>query len=132
MLLTVQLQDVQNQHIGEFSRGMRQRLHIARALLKDTNIILLDEPTNGLDVEIAHEIRDLIRKPADNGKTILLTSHTMSEIESLADRVLLIGAGKIVHDGTVESVVKLSGVTKVNRPATLEEPYLALANGLRR
>lgn len=132
VLSAVQLQDVQYQKVGEFSRGMRQRLHIARALLKDTNIILLDEPTNGLDVEIAHEIRDLIRKLADNGKTILLTSHTMSEIESLADRVLLIGAGKIVHDGTVESVVKLSGVTKVNRPATLEESYLALADGLRR
>ncbi|WP_338017251.1 hypothetical protein [Fructobacillus papyrifericola] len=50
----------------------------------------------------------------------------------MADRVLLIDAGKIVHDGTVESVVKLSGVTKVNRPATLEESYLALANSLRR
>ncbi len=69
---------VQNQHVGEFSRGMRQRLHIARALLKDTNIILLEEPTNELDAEIAHEIRDLTRKIADNGKTILLTSHTMS------------------------------------------------------
>lgn len=78
MLSTVQLQDVQNQHVGEFSRGMRQRLHIARALLKDTNIILLEEPTNELDAEIAHEVRDLTRKIADNGKTILLTSHTMS------------------------------------------------------
>lgn len=56
----------------------------------------------------------------------------MSEIESLADRVLLIGAGKIVHDGTIASIVALSGVTKVNRPATLEESYLALADELRR
>ena len=78
VLSTVQLQDVQNQHVGEFSRGMRQRLHIARALLKDTNIILLEEPTNELDAEIAHEIQDLTRKIADNGKTILLTSHTIS------------------------------------------------------
>lgn len=132
VLDAVQLLDVQNKKVGEFSRGMRQRLHIARALLKNTNIILLDEPTNGLDVEIAHEIRDLIQELANQGKTILLTSHTMNEIENLADRVLLIGAGKIVHDGTVESVVKLSGVTKVDRPATLEESYLALADGLRR
>lgn len=131
-LKKVKLFDVRDKKVGEFSRGMRQRLHIARALLKDTEIILLDEPTNGLDVEIAHEIRELVRTLANNGKTILLTSHTMSEIESLADRVLLIGAGKIVHDGSIESVVELSGVTKVNRPATLEESYLALADELRR
>lgn len=131
-LKAVKLFDVSNKKVGAFSRGMRQRLHIARALLKDTDIILLDEPTSGLDVEIAHEIRELIRTLANNGKTILLTSHTMSEIESLADRVLLIGAGKIVHDGTIASIVALSGVTKVNRPATLEESYLALADELRR
>lgn len=131
-LKNVKLFDVRNKKIGEFSRGMRQRLHIARALLKDTEIILLDEPTSGLDVEIAHEIRELVHDLANSGKTILLTSHTMSEVESLADRVLLIGAGKIAHDGTIESIVKLSGVTKVNRPATLEESYLALADELRR
>lgn len=131
-LQDVDLANVSDKQLGQFSRGMRQRMHIARALLKATNVILLDEPTSGLDVEISHEIRRLIRKLADQGKTILLTSHTMSEVEDLADRVLLIGGGKILHDGTVASVVALSGVTKVDRPATLEESYLALAPELRR
>jgi ABC-2 type transport system ATP-binding protein len=131
-LKEVDLIAVSHKKVAKFSRGMRQRMHIARALLKQTDVILLDEPTSGLDVEISHEIRSLVRKLANQGKTILLTSHTMTEVEDLADRVLLIGAGKIIHDGTVESVVTLSGVTKVDRPATLEESYLALAPELRR
>ncbi|MDR2660854.1 MAG: ABC transporter ATP-binding protein [Lactobacillaceae bacterium] len=131
-LKDVDLAEVTHKKISEFSRGMRQRMHIARALLKETDVILLDEPTSGLDVEIAHEIRSLVKQLAKQGKTILLTSHTMTEVEDLADRVLLIGAGKIIHDGTVKSVVSLSGVTKVDRPATLEESYLALAPELRR
>ena len=131
-LQDVELDQVSDKKIAKFSRGMRQRMHIARALLKETDIVLLDEPTSGLDVEISHEIRSLVKKLASQGKTILLTSHTMTEVEDLADRVLLIGAGKIIHDGTVKSVVKLSGVTKVDRPATLEESYLALAPELRR
>lgn len=128
----VELANVSDKKLAQFSRGMRQRMHIARALLKATNVILLDEPTSGLDVEISHEIRRLVRGLADQGKTILLTSHTMTEVEDLADRVLLIGGGKILHDGTVASVVALSGVTKVDRLATLEESYLALAPELRR
>lgn len=131
-LRNVELANVSDKKLAQFSRGMRQRMHIARALLKATNVILLDEPTSGLDVEISHEIRRLVRGLADQGKTILLTSHTMTEVEDLADRVLLIGGGKILHDGTVASVVALSGVTKVGRPATLEESYLALAPELRR
>ncbi|MGO3411127.1 MAG: ABC transporter ATP-binding protein [Leuconostoc falkenbergense] len=131
-LRNVELANVSDKKLAQFSRGMRQRMHIARALLKATNVILLDEPTSGLDVEISHEIRRLVRGLADQGKTILLTSHTMTEVEDLADRVLLIGGGKILHDGTVASVVALSGVTKVDRLATLEESYLALAPELRR
>jgi ABC-2 type transport system ATP-binding protein len=132
VLEQVELTNNAQKRVGEFSRGMRQRLHIARALLGEPEILLLDEPTNGLDVEIAHEIRGLIQTLAQNGTAVLLTSHTMSEIESLADRVLLLGGGKIFHDGTVESVVALSQVHHIDRAATLEESYLALAPQLRR
>lgn len=132
VLSVVELSDVAGKKVQTFSTGMRQRLHIARALLGSPDILLLDEPTSGLDVEIAHEIRALIHKLAENGAAILLTSHTMSEIESLADHILLLGAGKIFHEGTVASIVELSGVQAVNRPATLEESYLALAHQLRR
>lgn len=132
VLEMVSLADVAHKKVGEFSRGMRQRLHIARALMGSPEILLLDEPTNGLDVEIAHEIRILIRKLADVGTAVLLTSHTMSEIEELADRVILIGAGRVFHEGNIESILKLSQVKHIDRPATLEESYLALASQLRR
>ncbi|WP_211236677.1 ABC transporter ATP-binding protein [Atopobacter phocae] len=129
----VELANVKNKRVNEFSRGMRQRLHIARALLNRPKIILLDEPTNGLDVEMARHIRELVKALAEREQiAILLTSHMMSEIEFLSDRILLIGAGKIYHEGTVESIIQLSGVKAIDRPATLEESYLALAEQLKR
>lgn len=132
VLEVTELLDVSDKKVEEFSRGMRQRLHIARALLGKPNILLLDEPTNGLDVEIAHNIRKLIKELANQGVAILITSHSMSEIESIADRIILLGGGKIFHDGTVESVVNLSKITHIDRPATLEESYLSLSSQLRR
>ncbi|MBS4749660.1 ABC transporter ATP-binding protein [Carnobacteriaceae bacterium zg-ZUI78] len=133
VLTLVELKDVEHKKVREFSRGMKQRLHIARALLNKPKIILLDEPTTGLDVEIARTIREMIKHLAKTEKiAILLTSHTMSEIEFLSDRILLIGAGKIYHEGTVESIIRLSNLTKIDRPATLEESYLAIAEQLKR
>lgn len=132
VLSLVDLSNVTNKKVQFFSRGMRQRLHIARALLGNPPLLLLDEPTSGLDVEIASEIHKTIKSLARQGVAILLTSHTMSEVESLADQVLLIGAGKIYTSGTVAEIVKQSDVHHINRPATLEESYLAIAPHLRR
>lgn len=126
------LADVAKKPAGQFSRGMRQRLHIARALLGSPDILLLDEPTDGLDVEAAQTVRNIIAQLARQGAAILLTSHAMNEIEALADEVILLGGGKIFHQGTIESVVELSQVKRIDRPATLEESYLALAPQLRR
>lgn len=128
----VELTDVASKKVQFFSKGMKQRLHIARALLGNPPLLLLDEPTSGLDVEISAEIRKIIKQLANQGAAILLTSHTMSEIESLADRILLIGAGKIFFSGTVAEIIKQSNVHHIDRPATLEESYLAIAPQLRR
>lgn len=128
----VELSNVAHKKVQFFSKGMKQRLHIARSLLGNPPLLLLDEPTSGLDVEIANEIHDTVQKLAKEGVAILLTSHTMSEIEALADRVLLIGAGKIFSSGTVEEIVAQSNVHHIDRPATLEESYLAIAPQLRR
>lgn len=128
----VDLLKVKNKRVQLFSRGMRQRLHIARALLGNPPLLLLDEPTMGLDVEIANDIHRTIKELANQGTAVLLTSHTMSEVESLADQVLLIGAGKIFTSGTVAEIVQQSNVHHIDRPATLEESYLAIAPKLRR
>ncbi|EGF37910.1 ABC transporter ATPase component [Lactobacillus helveticus MTCC 5463] len=111
---------------------MKQRMHIARALLGDPKLILLDEPTDGLDVEIATNIRKVIKALAQTNTSILLTSHMMSEVEALSNQIILLGAGKIYAKGTVEEIIEMSNVKRIDRPATLEESYLALAPKLRR
>lgn len=128
----VNLKDDMNKKVQFFSKGMKQRMHIARALLGNPQLLLLDEPTDGLDVEIATNIRNVIKNLAQSGISILLTSHMMSEVEALSDQIVLLGAGKIHAKGTVEDIVEMSKVKRIDRPATLEESYLALAPQLRR
>lgn len=132
VLATVELSNVANKKIGEFSKGMVQRLHIARALLGSPSLLLLDEPTSGLDVEIAHTIQQTIKNLADTGISILLTSHTMTEVEKLADKVIILGAGKIFYAGTVSGVVNLANSTTQKSLDNLEDAYMALAPKLRR
>lgn len=133
VLQLVALEDVADKAVQTFSRGMYQRLHIARGLLGSPSLLLLDEPTNGLDVEIATEIRAVLQQLVKKTSvSILLTSHIMSEIETMADRIALIGGGEIKHTGTLDEIISLSSVHHIDRPATLEESYLALAPELRR
>jgi ABC-2 type transport system ATP-binding protein len=87
-----------------YSLGMKQRLGIAAALLVGPELLILDEPTNGLDPAGIVEMRSLIRSFADEGMTILVSSHLISEIEQVCDHVVMIRAGKIVHQGTVASL----------------------------
>lgn len=128
----VNLKDDMNKKVQFFSKGMKQRMHIARALLGNPQLLLLDEPTDGLDVEIATNIRNVVKNLAQSGISILLTSHMMSEVEALSDQIVLLGAGKLHAKGTVEDIVEMSKVKRIDRPATLEESYLALAPQLRR
>ena len=107
----VDLADVAAKKVQEFSRGMKQRLHIARALLGEPKLLLLDEPTNGLDPDISLTIRQLIRSLADDGTAILLTSHLLGEIEELAHRVTVIGAGRMAVSGTVADITAHAGIS---------------------
>ncbi len=128
----VKLTDQKNKTVEHYSKGMKQRLHIARALLGKPALLLLDEPTNGIDVEISQDIHQTIRNLASQeGLAVLLTSHMMGEVESLAKRIILLSRGEIQYQGSVKDIVKLSGVEHIDRPATLEESYLALAPRLR-
>lgn len=122
-LAAVSLTDRANDPVRDFSRGMKQRLHIARALLGRPSLLLLDEPTTGLDPQIAVEIRALIRSLADDGAGILLTSHHLGEVEQLADRVQVIAQGREIAAGTVAEIAAASG------SATLEDGYLAIVTG---
>lgn len=113
-LKQVGLTDVADRKAGALSRGMLQRLHLARATLRKPRLLLLDEPTTGLDPDVALQVRDLIHDLAQQGIGILLTSHSMPEVEELADTISLIGAGKIVATGSVEDIARFAGVGLVS------------------
>ena len=98
VLAEVGLTDVAGRRVGGFSLGMSQRLGIAAALLGDPATLLFDEPVNGLDPEGIRWIRTLMRKLADEGRTVVVSSHLMNEMEETADHVIVIGRGRLIAD----------------------------------
>ena len=92
---------------------MRQRLGIAAALLGDPEVLILDEPANGLDPEGIRWMRDLLKSLADQGRTVLVSSHLLSEMEILADDIVIMAAGKLVRQGTVGEVIDSMGATQM-------------------
>jgi ABC-2 type transport system ATP-binding protein len=96
-----------------YSLGMRQRLGIAAAMLGDPQVLILDEPANGLDPEGIRWMRDLLKRLADEGRTVLVSSHLLSEMEILADDLVIIAAGKLIAQGTVEEVIASIGAEQV-------------------
>jgi ABC-2 type transport system ATP-binding protein len=97
----VGLTDRQNSKFSTFSLGMKQRLAIASALLNDPEILILDEPTNGLDPQGIHQIRDIIKQIASTGTTILLASHLLDEVEKVCTHALVLRKGEILYSGLV-------------------------------
>lgn len=95
-----------NESVSKYSLGMRQRLGIARALLNNPNILILDEPTNGLDPEGIKDLRDLLKKLAKDGMGILISSHNLAELESFCNKVLIIDAGNIIESSEVNAFRK--------------------------
>src|SRR5690606_34297920 len=93
--------------VSNLSRGMQQKLAIAVALLADTDALVLDEPTLGLDVETGHEVRALLGEIAAEGKTVLLSSHDMPVVQALCRRAIIISGGRVVTDDSVDNLMKL-------------------------
>lgn len=105
VLQAVDLADRADSKVNSYSRGMTQRLHIARALLGSPKLLIMDEPTSGLDPDIAITIREVVRELAAAGHAVLLTSHTMSEIEDLSTRISIIGGGQLRMTGALRDVI---------------------------
>jgi ABC-2 type transport system ATP-binding protein len=102
---TVDLADRAKDKVGGYSHGMRQRLGIAGALLRAPRLLLLDEPTTGLDPAGMRDMRLLIRRLADQGMTVLLSSHLMAEVEELCDRVAIVGNGRVLYEGALGELI---------------------------
>jgi ABC-2 type transport system ATP-binding protein len=96
--------------VGNYSLGMRQRLGIAHALLGDPQVLILDEPANGLDPEGIFWMRGLLREFADRAGTVLLSSHLLREVEAIADQLVMISGGRIVAEGPKHELLAASGV----------------------
>ena len=106
VLQTVGLSERARDRVKTYSTGMKQRLAIAAALLREPEFLILDEPTNGLDPGGMRDVRALIRRLADEGLTIFLSSHLLAEVEQLCDRVAVIGRGRLLAEGTLAEVVR--------------------------
>ena len=125
MLELVSLTEIEaDRRVGNYSLGMRQRLGIATALIGDPDVLILDEPANGLDPAGIRWMRDLLRTYADRGGTVLLSSHLLHEIEIVADDIVMIGNGRIVCQGSKADLLRAAGT--VARTPDLE----ALARAL--
>jgi ABC-2 type transport system ATP-binding protein len=105
VLEIVELRDRSKDRVGGYSHGMRQRLGIAASLLRQPRLLLLDEPTTGLDPAGMRDMRDLVRRLAGEGITILLSSHLLNEVEDLCNRVAIIRKGSIVYDGPLKELL---------------------------
>jgi ABC-2 type transport system ATP-binding protein len=104
-LEVVDLADRAGDRVGGYSHGMRQRLGIAGALVRAPQLLLLDEPTTGLDPAGMRDMRALIRRLADQGITVLLSSHLMGEVEELCDRVAIVRSGRVVYEGALDDLI---------------------------
>jgi len=107
LLATVGLADARKRRVGEFSKGMLQRLGLAQALISDPDLLILDEPTAGLD-PIAHkEIRDLILAQKAKGKTVFLSSHLLSDVERTCDRIAILNQGRLQKLGRIQDLAEV-------------------------
>ncbi|WP_159622743.1 ABC transporter ATP-binding protein [Ruania rhizosphaerae] len=112
------LSDRAGDRFATYSLGMKQRLAIAATLLKEPDLLIFDEPTNGLDPAGIHEIRTTMRRLADEGRTVLVSSHILAEVEQIADTVSIIGRGRLIASGSVAEIIgdRAESVRVVLRP----------------
>jgi ABC-2 type transport system ATP-binding protein len=124
-LQTVELADRARDRVGGYSHGMRQRLGIAAALLRQPKLLLLDEPATGLDPAGMRDMRLLIRRLADEGLTIVLSSHLLAEVEELCNRVAIIQRGRIAYEGEI-AALKRTAAASYSLKTTADERALAI------
>jgi ABC-2 type transport system ATP-binding protein len=123
------LTDAATRKVSTYSGGMRRRLDIAMSLIGNPPVIFLDEPTTGLDPEARIEVWNSVKKLADQGTTVLLTTQQLDEAEQLADRIAILHEGRIIVDGTLSELKQLlpsAKVEYVEKQPTLEDVFLAL------
>jgi len=121
LLKMVGLEHARNRSVGEFSKGMARRIGLAQAMINDPELLILDEPTSGLDPLGCKEVKDLITLLRNRGKTIVVCSHLLSDIEDICDRVMILYGGKIRATGSLEDLLTVSDENTITTPALKPE-----------
>src|SRR5881296_1935063 len=117
LLQMVGLNQVRRRMVGEFSKGMQRRIGLAQALINDPDLVILDEPTSGLDPIGCREVKDLILALARRGKTVILSSHLLSDVEDVCDRVVIYYGGRIQAMGTLKDLLAQPDSIRITTPA---------------
>lgn len=112
-----------DRRVGKFSRGMKQKVAIARSIVHEPKVMLFDEPTAGLDVTSAKIVQDFIKRCKEENRAIIFSSHSMAEVEKLCDRIVIINKGRIVEEGTVQQL------KEKYKNSDMEEIFMSLVGG---
>lgn len=123
LIKDLEMEEYIERKAGKFSRGMKQKVSIARSIIHSPRVMLFDEPSTGLDVSAARVIHEFILKCKSENKIILLSSHSMTEVEKLCDRVIILRKGRLIEEGTIEQLKQ-----KYNNH-NLEEVFIKLIGG---
>lgn len=116
LLDMVGLTHARNRRVGEFSKGMARRVGLAQAMINDPDLLILDEPTSGLDPIGCREVKDLIKLLKSRGKTVLVTSHLLSDVEDVCDRVIILYGGEIRATGTLDELLTVPDASRITTP----------------
>ena len=117
LLDMVGLAHARHRRVGEFSKGMARRIGLAQAMINDPSLLIFDEPTSGLDPLGCREVKDLIMELKKRGKTVLITSHLLSDVEDICDRVVILYGGKVRAQGSLNDLLTVSDSTRIVTPA---------------
>ena len=131
LLAMVGLSQVSRRTVGEFSKGMQRRIGLAQALINDPDLIILDEPTSGLDPIGCREIKDLIIALAKRGKTVLLSSHLLADVEDVCDRVIIYYGGKIHASGALKDLLAAPDSLRITTPSLSRESLQRVLDTIR-
>ena len=121
LLDMVGLAHARHRRVGEFSKGMARRIGLAQAMINDPSLLIFDEPTSGLDPLGCREVKDLIMELKKRGKTVLITSHLLSDVEDICDRVVILYGGKVRAQGSLNELLTVSDSTRIVTPSLSKE-----------
>ena len=130
LLDMVGLSHAVNRPVGEFSKGMARRIGLAQALINDPDLVILDEPTSGLDPIGCREVKDVIRLLASRGKTVILCSHLLADVQDVCDEVVILYGGKVRASGELQEILKEEDKTRIISPRLNEAPVAELKSWL--